>query len=281
MEIGERASIIEPAAFRHEAVEQRQYAVGAVDDDNGSVSGSGRGPSECGGPFETKPEVVAPGFLVTSRSRFNATLGNFIGTSFATPIVGGIAALMRSKDPTITPEEAKTILLETAEDLGPAGDDDTFGEGLVNAAAALDRVDRPSQPLARLVGFRPAAGAAAGKLGVSGIEDALVLRPGQSADLVPLLSNHGPPLPGTTGVLSSGTPGVTVPRATIPLAAAPTGEFFGPAGGESFGIEIGPTVPPVPASVLPLPESAVAVSLPLEPESALEKPTVTLSLTPT
>jgi len=220
------------------------FAVGAVDDDNGIQNDSGRGPSACGGSFTTKPEVVAPGDRVTSRSRFNATLSTFVGTSFATPIVSGVAALMRSKDPTITPEEAKTILIETAMDLGPGGDDNTFGQGLVDAQAALARVDRPTQPLARLVGYRPAPAAPAGKLGLAAIEDALVLRPGQSADLVPLLSNHGPALPATTGVLSSSTAGVVVTRASVPLAAASTGEFFGPAAAESFGVEVGPAVAP-------------------------------------
>ncbi len=32
MEVGQRFAVIEPAAFRHEAVEQRQHAVGAVDE---------------------------------------------------------------------------------------------------------------------------------------------------------------------------------------------------------------------------------------------------------
>jgi hypothetical protein len=32
MEIGQRLAVIEPAAFRHEAVEQRQHAIGAVDE---------------------------------------------------------------------------------------------------------------------------------------------------------------------------------------------------------------------------------------------------------
>jgi subtilisin family serine protease len=174
------------------------FAVGAVDDENVIQDDSGKGPSACGGSFTTKPEIVAPGVLVTSRSRFNATLSNFVGTSFATPIVSGVAALMRSKNPTITPEEAKTILIETAMDLGPGGDDNTFGHGLVDAEAALARVDRPTQPLARLVGYRPAPIAPAGKIGLAGVEDALVLRPGQSADLVPLLSNHGPALPASS-----------------------------------------------------------------------------------
>ncbi|MGH7566646.1 MAG: S8 family serine peptidase, partial [Gemmatimonadota bacterium] len=173
------AGVTAPASSATTAV--NAFAVGAIDDQNGIVSSSGRGPSDCGGSFATKPEVVAPGFLITSRSRFNATIGTFTGTSFATPMVSGVVALMRSKDPTITPEEAKTILIETAMDLGPGGDDNTFGHGLVDAAAALDRVERPSQPLARLVGYRPAPAAPAGKLGVASIESSLILRPGQSA----------------------------------------------------------------------------------------------------
>ena len=32
MEISQRAGVIEPARFRHETVEQRQHAVGAVDE---------------------------------------------------------------------------------------------------------------------------------------------------------------------------------------------------------------------------------------------------------
>ncbi|HET6616761.1 MAG TPA: S8 family serine peptidase, partial [Gemmatimonadota bacterium] len=220
------------------------FSVGAVDDQDEILSFSGRGPSPCGGSFVTKPEVVAPGVLVTSRSRFNATLANFTGTSFSTPMIAGIAALMRSKDPTITPEEAKTILIETATDLGSSGDDNTFGHGLVNAEAALARVERPTQPIARLIGYRPAGSLPAGKIGPAAIEDALVLRPGQSADIVPLLSNHGPALPATTGVLSTTTPGITVTRASLPLAAAPTGDFFGPIGAESFGIQVGPAVAP-------------------------------------
>jgi hypothetical protein len=220
------------------------FAVGAVDDQDQVLSFSGRGPSPCGGSFATKPEVVAPGVLVTSRSRFNATLANFTGTSFSTPMIAGIAALMRSKDPTITPEEAKTILIETAVDLGAGGDDNTFGHGLVNAEAALARVDRPTQPLARLIGYRPAGALPAGKLGPAAIEDALALRPGQTVDVVPLLSNHGPPLPTTTAVLSTTTPGVTVTRSSLALAAVLTGEFFGPAGAESFGVQIAPTVAP-------------------------------------
>lgn len=211
------------------------FSVGSVDQADQVSSTSGRGPSACGGAFATKPEVVAPGENVTTRNLFNQ-FTTVSGTSFATPMTAGVLALMRSKDPTLTPEEAKTILLETARDLGPAGDDNDTGRGLIDAAAALARVDAPAQPLARLVGFRAAA-AALGKLVPAGIEDALVLRPGGTHALSPVLTNHGAAIPATTATLSSPTAGVTVTRATIPLAAAGTGEAIDP-GSESFEVRL-------------------------------------------
>jgi subtilisin family serine protease len=211
------------------------FAVGSVGQADQVSGTSGRGPSACGGSFATKPEVVAPGENVTTRNLFNQ-FTSVSGTSFSTPMAAGVLALMRSKDPTLTPEEAKTILLETARDLGPAGDDNDSGRGLIDAPAALARVDVPGEPLARLVGFQ-AAGQALGKLVPAGIEDALVLRPGGTHAISPVLINHGPAIPATTATLSTPTPGVSVTRATVTLAAAGSGEAIDP-GSESFEVRL-------------------------------------------
>jgi hypothetical protein len=219
------------------------FSVGAVDDSDTPLASSGRGPSACGGPFSTKPEVVAPGENVPSRTRFN-TDGSFTGTSFSTPMAAGVLALMRSKNPTLTPEAAKTILLETARDLGAPGDDNATGRGLIDAAAALAQVERPAQPLARLVGYRPAGAAAAKGLAPAQAGTGLVLRPGGVHDLTPVLTNHGPPIPSTTATLTSPTPGVRVTRSTVTLASAATGAFFGPEQGGSFGVELDASVVP-------------------------------------
>lgn len=217
------------------------FAVGSVNGNDQVSRDSGRGPSACGGQFATKPEVVAPGENVTSRSLFNE-FTTVSGTSFAVPMVGGVLALMRSKDPTLTPEAAKTIVLETARDVGAPGDDNETGAGLVDAAAALARVEAPDQPLARLVGFRQAS-PASGKLGPAGIEEALILRPGATHALAPVLSNHGPAIPATTATLASPSTGVTVTAATVPLAAAGTGELID-TGSEFFEVRLDEGVEP-------------------------------------
>ena len=52
----------------------------------------------------------------------------------------GIAALLLSVDPSLTPREVKRILRETADDIGTPGIDDRTGAGRVNAAAAVRAV---------------------------------------------------------------------------------------------------------------------------------------------
>ena len=60
------------------------------------------------------------------------------GTSMATPHVSGVAALMLSVNPNLTPAQIKQILEDTAHDLGSAGKDDEYGYGLVNAFLAVN-----------------------------------------------------------------------------------------------------------------------------------------------
>jgi subtilisin family serine protease len=61
----------------------------------------------------------------------------FDGTSMATPHVAGIAGLVLGKNPSLSPNDVRTILDSTATDLGASGYDTVFGHGLVNATAAL------------------------------------------------------------------------------------------------------------------------------------------------
>ncbi len=61
------------------------------------------------------------------------------GTSMATPHVAGVVALMLDADPTLTPDEVKQILTQTASRM-PGRDEWEVGAGYVNAYAAVDKV---------------------------------------------------------------------------------------------------------------------------------------------
>jgi membrane-anchored mycosin MYCP len=59
------------------------------------------------------------------------------GTSGATPIVAGVAALIRSKWPEMTASQVINRIVSTAKDAGAPGKDPLYGFGVLNAEAAL------------------------------------------------------------------------------------------------------------------------------------------------
>ncbi len=71
------------------------------------------------------------------------------GTSFATAYVSGVLALLLERTPTLTADEAKRILQESANDLGQPGLDPLFGAGHVKAYAALKALEQPGKGQAR------------------------------------------------------------------------------------------------------------------------------------
>jgi subtilisin family serine protease len=105
---------------------------------------SSRGPAGWGDKQMLKPDVVAPGSSVLSTSR-SGGYTTMSGTSMACPHVAGIAALLLDGNSTLTPADVKTIITETAVDLGPVGPDTDYGYGRVSAWAAMEAVT-PLQP---------------------------------------------------------------------------------------------------------------------------------------
>ena len=110
------------------------------------ATSSSRGPTADG---RIKPDVVAPGESVittTGRSASRSTdqreafslqrYERSSGTSFAAPLVSGVCALLLQIHPTWGPEQIAEALRTTADDLGIAGPDTTYGWGLVDAAEA-------------------------------------------------------------------------------------------------------------------------------------------------
>ena len=63
-----------------------------------------------------------------------------VGTSMATPHVAGAAALLLEENPTLTPAQIKTLLQDTADDLGPPGWDPAYGWGRINLENAIDNI---------------------------------------------------------------------------------------------------------------------------------------------
>lgn len=81
-------------------------------------------------------DLVAPGeniFTTTNGGGY----GGASGTSFSAPVALGVYALMMAMNPTLSPLFLDRILAETARDLGPAGRDNEYGAGRIDAAAAV------------------------------------------------------------------------------------------------------------------------------------------------
>ncbi|MBR5308121.1 MAG: S8 family serine peptidase [Clostridia bacterium] len=62
------------------------------------------------------------------------------GTSFAAPMVTGVAALILGYKPDTTPAEMKSLICDTATDLGITGWDMSYGNGKVNCAGIAQRL---------------------------------------------------------------------------------------------------------------------------------------------
>ena len=63
--------------------------------------------------------------------------GRISGTSFSTPLVSGLAAIIKSQFPNMTNVEIRKRIEDSARDIGSPGRDDKFGHGLVDFYSAL------------------------------------------------------------------------------------------------------------------------------------------------
>ncbi|MCH7591731.1 MAG: S8 family serine peptidase [Planctomycetes bacterium] len=92
--------------------------------------------------YGNEVDVAAPGGCIWSTSN-DGGYTQLSGTSFSAPHVSGLAALLKSLDPTLTNIELRNLITSTADDLGAAGWDSQFGFGRINAYSAVLQAGDP------------------------------------------------------------------------------------------------------------------------------------------
>lgn len=92
------------------------------------------GPDTCA--FGPQLEFLAPGRTVLSTSG-DGSYARHSGTSFATPIAAGIAALILGLNPALSADEVRAKMRASCTPVNGAGRTPTAGHGIVNAAAAV------------------------------------------------------------------------------------------------------------------------------------------------
>ncbi|MCP4568571.1 MAG: S8 family serine peptidase [FCB group bacterium] len=109
-------------------------SIGAVNFSEDIASFSSRGPTYDG---RIKPEVCAQGVSTYCASASSSTSYSYVnGTSLSTPLVGGAVALILSARPSLTPQQVRLALMNTADNA--ATPDNTYGWGVIDVLAALN-----------------------------------------------------------------------------------------------------------------------------------------------
>ena len=109
------------------AAQPRVIAVACTDSGNAQCYFSSTGP---------EVEIAAPGKSIYTTIRGNA-YGAMSGTSLSAPHVSGALGLALSVNPTMTNVDLRSKLASTAKDLGNAGRDETYGNGLLDVGALV------------------------------------------------------------------------------------------------------------------------------------------------
>lgn len=135
----------DPSTLSMEAMNPNVLTVAAVDDAGRIAPFSSRGPAllESGKPASwVKPDVAAPGVSIMSAAAGVRTgtglYRELSGTSQAAPHVAGVAALVRTMAPALSPLEVMEVLRRTSHDTGAAGPDADTGFGFVDAKLAVE-----------------------------------------------------------------------------------------------------------------------------------------------
>ncbi|MCI4064249.1 type VII secretion-associated serine protease mycosin [Micromonospora sp. R77] len=159
--ISHGADVISISAVASPTTRLQQAVKQALQNDIVVVAGAGNAPVDSGvGYPASEPDVIAVGGIDRVGKHANVSVtgpeldlaapsvdiystsinGGYrtgTGTSDATAIVAGAAALIRSKYPDLPAQEVAHRLTATAIDKGPPGRDDEYGYGVIDLVAAL------------------------------------------------------------------------------------------------------------------------------------------------
>ncbi|MCI0413237.1 S8 family serine peptidase [bacterium] len=111
---------------------------------------SSRGPTADG---RTKPDLWGPGVRIHTTYYKGGGYRGFNGTSFSSPFVAGVVALMLEANPGLKPRRIKRILIRGAENWAPGAKNNEAGGGrlqaydaITKAAAITEDLDPPDVP---------------------------------------------------------------------------------------------------------------------------------------
>lgn len=117
------------------------FSTGAVDSANTIAIFSSRGQSACDGGIY--PKTVAPGVNISTSDLSFGGMPLYAvvsGTSYAAPHTAGAMALLADAFPNASVAELEAALIQGALDLGVAGPDNGYGNGIIHARAAYDQM---------------------------------------------------------------------------------------------------------------------------------------------
>ncbi len=187
-------------------------SAGAVDSNGQIASFSSPGPTYDG---RIKPEVCALGvdnWLADSSEGRDDSYDTGSGTSFATPLVAGVVALILEIHRDWTPTQVRSALLQTAS--RAQNPDNDYGWGIVDAATAA----KIESALPKLLSYSMDDD----RVGQSSGNGNGRVEPGEVIEISPTLSNQGlSPALSLEGHLASTHPEITILNAvvTFPLIA--------------------------------------------------------------
>jgi subtilisin family serine protease len=114
------------------------YGQSAIDLTAPGGTSSAPHPTRAFWPFEFSPDTPDWAFDLVLTTDHDGSWSWVSGTSFAAPHVAGVAALIiGANGGSMHPEQVRTILQRSADDLGKPGNDDFYGAGRVNALRAV------------------------------------------------------------------------------------------------------------------------------------------------